>query len=42
MPEKKQFCIGVILDATGMYKTDNSFDYVCKLKIIDQTYNPTM
>ena len=40
MPEKKQSCVGVILDATGRYKTDNSFDYVCKIKIIDKTYNP--
>ncbi len=40
MPEKKQSCVGVILDATGRYKTDNSFDYVCKLKIIDKSHNP--
>lgn len=41
MPEKKQSCVGVILDATGMYKTDNSIDYVCKMKVIDESYNPT-
>ena len=40
MPEKRQSCVGIILDATGKYKTDNSFDYVCKIKIIDQSYNP--
>ena len=32
--------LGVILDATGTYKTDDSFDYICKIKIIDDSYNP--
>lgn len=40
MPEKKQSTVGIILDATGRYKTDNSYDYVCKIKIVDQSYNP--
>lgn len=33
--------IGIILDATGGYKTDDSYDYVTKIKIIDTTYNPS-
>jgi len=32
--------VGIILDATGIYKTDNSIDYVCKLKVIDRDVNP--
>lgn len=32
--------MGVVLDATGTYKTDDSFDYLCKIKIIDSTFNP--
>ena len=39
-PEKKQSTVAVILDATGSYKTDNSFDFVCKLKIIDKSFHP--
>ncbi len=39
-PEKSKTVIGVILDATGSYKTDDSYDYVSKLKIIDPSYNP--
>lgn len=38
-PEPKQSAIGVILDATGAYKTYDSVDYVTKLKIIDPTFN---
>jgi hypothetical protein len=30
---------GIILDATGHYKTDDSIDYVTRLKIIDHTVN---
>ena len=30
---------GVVLDATGHYKTDDSYDYVTRLKIIDHTFN---
>ena len=39
-PEKNLSTIGVILDATGNYKTDESYDYVNKIKIIDNTHNP--
>lgn len=39
-PLRKQSFLGVVLDATGTYKTDDSFDYVCKLKVIDSSYNP--
>lgn len=38
-PSNKQSAIGVILDATGAYKTYDSIDYVTKLKIIDPTFN---
>lgn len=38
-PSPKQSAIGVILDATGAYKTYDSIDYVTKLKIIDPTFN---
>jgi hypothetical protein len=40
-PANEQSCFGVILDATGAYKTFDSTDYVTKLKIIDPTYNYT-
>ena len=32
--------VGVIVDATGDYKTDDSFDYVTKLRIMDDRLNP--
>lgn len=38
-PTPKTSCVGVILDATGAYKTYDSIDYVTKLKIIDNTFN---
>ena len=28
------------MDATGSYKTDDSYDYVCKMKLIDESHNP--
>lgn len=31
--------MGVVLDATGAYKTYDSTDYVTKLKIIDASFN---
>ena len=37
-PEKNMTTIGVILDSTGNYKTDDSYDYVNKIKIIDPTH----
>lgn len=41
MPSKNQSFLGVVLDATGTYKTEDSYDYLFKAKIIDNTYNPT-
>ena len=41
MPSKNQSFLGVVLDATGTYKTDDSIDYLFKAKIIDASYNPT-
>jgi hypothetical protein len=38
-PKNKQSCLGVILDATGAYKTFDSTDYVTKLKVIDPSFN---
>ena len=38
-PLPKLSCVGVILDATGAYKTYDSIDYVTKLKIIDHSFN---
>ena len=38
-PSLKQSITGVILDATGAYKTYDSTDYVTKLKIIDSSFN---
>jgi hypothetical protein len=34
-PSKKQTTVGIIIDATKPFKTNNSEDYVTKLKIID-------
>lgn len=36
---EKRRVFGVVLDATGHYKTDESYDYVTRLKIIDKTFN---
>lgn len=40
-PGQYDSTIGIILDATGDYKTDDSYDYVTKIKIIDSSYNPS-
>lgn len=40
-PGQYDSTIGIILDATGDYKTDDSYDYVTKIKIIDAQYNPS-
>lgn len=40
-PGQYDSTIGIILDATGDYKTDDSYDYVTKIKIMDATYNPS-
>lgn len=39
-PQIRMTSLGVILDATGTYKTDDSYDYVCKIRIIDDSFNP--
>ena len=39
-PGQYDSTIGIILDATGDYKTDDSYDYVTKIKLIDNSYNP--
>lgn len=41
-PGKNRSVVGVILDATGTYKTDDSYDFICKIKMIDNTHNPTL
>jgi hypothetical protein len=38
-PGKARNVFGVILDATGHYKTDDSIDYVTRLKVIDHSLN---
>lgn len=38
-PEKQLSCFGIVLDATGAYKTYDSTDYVTKLKIVDSSFN---
>lgn len=38
-PGKARTVFGVILDATGHYKTDDSIDYVTRLKVIDHSLN---
>ena len=39
-PWKVGSTVGVIVDATGDYKTDDSFDYVTKIRIMDDKVNP--
>jgi len=39
MPKKQNIVFGVILDATGHYKTNDSIDYVTRLRVIDHTLN---
>ena len=41
-PGKNRSVVGVVLDATGTYKTDDSYDFICKIKMIDNTHNPTL
>lgn len=38
-PGRGRTVLGVILDATGHYKTDDSIDYVTRLKVIDHSLN---
>lgn len=38
-PEKICSTMGVILDSTGCYKTNTSYDFVIKMRIIDNTFN---
>lgn len=40
-PQLNSELMGVILDCTGSYKTNNSYDYLLKVKIIDRSHNPT-
>jgi len=39
-PEDNLQIIGVVLDCTGTYKSNDSYDYITKVKLIDQTHNP--
>ena len=39
MPKTQPLAYGVILDATGHYKTNESIDYVTRLRVIDHTLN---
>ena len=38
-PEEGTSTLGVVLDATGYYKTDESYDYITKVRIIDKTHS---
>jgi hypothetical protein len=38
-PSGKHSAFGVVLDATGAYKTYDSTDYVTKFKLIDASWN---
>lgn len=40
-PGRGRTVFGIILDATGHYKTNDSIDYVTRLKIIDHSLNST-
>ena len=31
--------VGVVIDSTGPYLTNFSYEYMCKFRIIDNTYN---
>ena len=41
-PERKQNAVGVILDVTRTYKTNSSYDFITRVKLIDQSFNPTV
>lgn len=41
IPDRHAFTVAVILDCTGTYRTNDSYAYVTKLKVIDDSYNPT-
>ena len=38
MPGYNKTTIGVVIDSTGIYKTDYSLDFVTKLKIVDNEF----
>lgn len=40
LPARNQSFLGVVLDATGTYKTDDSYDYLFKAKVIDSSHHP--
>lgn len=39
LPNEKAVVFGVIIDATGHYKTEDSKDYITRIKIIDHSLN---
>lgn len=38
MPGYNKTTIGVVIDSTGIYKTDYSLDFVTKIRIIDNEF----
>ena len=39
-PKQVAYTLAVIMDCTGTYRTDDSYAYVTKLKVIDNSYHP--
>ena len=42
LSEKFVETVGIIFDATGLYKTNRSYDYVVKLRIFDDSLDPAL
>jgi hypothetical protein len=38
-PDRCKSTVGIVVDATGVYMSNNSLDFVTRLRIIDHTFN---
>lgn len=38
-PDRAKHTLGVVIDATGVYISTNSLDFVTRLRIIDRSFN---
>jgi hypothetical protein len=38
-PDRGKSAVGIILDSTGVYVSNNSLDFVTRVRIIDPTFN---
>lgn len=41
-PGRAKSVVGVVIDATGVYMSNSSLDFVTRLRIVDETFNHKM